>query len=81
LVVSNDLFNQYTGLAIVCPITNTDKDIPFHIQIPKKASLTGFVMVEQAKSIDYVARNVNLIEPAPPELVNEVLAVLNICLY
>jgi mRNA interferase MazF len=81
LVISNDLFNQYTGLAIVCPITNTDRDIPFHIQIPEETSLTGFVMVDQAKSIDYVARNVKRIESAPPQLINEVLAVLNICLY
>jgi len=81
LVVSNDLFNQHTGLAIVCPITNTDRDIPFHVKISGETSPTGFVMVDQVKSIDYVARNVKLIESAPPQLVSEVLAVLNICLY
>jgi mRNA interferase MazF len=82
LVVSNDLFNQHTGLAIVCPITNTDRDIPFHVKISGETSLTGFVMVDQVnKSIDYVTRNVKLIESAPPQLINEVLAVLNICLY
>ncbi len=81
LVVSNDLFNQHTGLAIVCPITNTDRDIPFHVKISEETSLTGFVMVDQVKSIDYVARNVKRIEPAPPQLLNDVLAVLNICLY
>ncbi|EDN69255.1 PemK-like protein [Beggiatoa sp. PS] len=81
LVVSNDLFNQHTGLAIVCPITNTDRDIPFHVKIPKETSLTGFVMVDQVKSIDYVTRNVKLIESAPLQLINEVLAVLNVCLY
>jgi mRNA-degrading endonuclease toxin of MazEF toxin-antitoxin module len=31
LVISNDLFNQRTGLAIVCPITNTRRDFPFHV--------------------------------------------------
>ena len=29
LVVSNTLFNQKTGLAIVCPITRTDRKCPF----------------------------------------------------
>jgi mRNA interferase MazF len=33
LVVSNSLFNQHTGLAIVCPITNTKRDFPFHVAI------------------------------------------------
>jgi mRNA interferase MazF len=35
LVVSNDLFKQRTGLAIVCPITNTDRNVPFHVKIPE----------------------------------------------
>lgn len=56
LVVSNDLFNQKTGLAIVCPITNTDRKIPFHVKLPEQCALTGFVMVDQVKSVDYVAR-------------------------
>ncbi len=34
LVVSNDLFNRHTGLAIVCPITNTRRGYPFHVVIP-----------------------------------------------
>jgi len=81
LVISNDLFNQHTGLAIVCPITNTNRNLPFHVKIPEGRSLTGFVMVDQVKSIDYAARNVKRIETAPTQLVNEVLAILDACLY
>jgi len=33
LIISNYLFNQATGLAIACPITNTDRKIPFHFAI------------------------------------------------
>jgi len=50
LVISNFLFNRATGLAIVCPITNTERGIPFHLPVPEDSSLTGFVMVEQVKS-------------------------------
>jgi len=32
LVVSNTLFNRHTGLAMVCPITNTFRNIPFYFQ-------------------------------------------------
>lgn len=35
IVVSNNLFNKYTGLAIVCPITSSPRNIPFHVEIPK----------------------------------------------
>jgi hypothetical protein len=30
LVVSKDAFNRGTALAIVCPVTNSDRGIPFH---------------------------------------------------
>ncbi len=46
LVISNLLFNQATGLAIVCPVTNTNRNIPFHLPVPASSTLTGFVMVE-----------------------------------
>ena len=37
LVVSNDLFNKHTGLAIVCPVTNTTEDIHFTLPSPDKS--------------------------------------------
>jgi mRNA interferase MazF len=81
LVVSNDLFNQKTGLALVCPITNTDRRIPFHIRVPRDCVLTGFVMVDQVRSVDFVARRAKLIEEAPAPLLAEVLAVLDAIVY
>jgi mRNA interferase MazF len=45
LVVSNDLFNKHTGLAIVCPITNTARGYPFHLPVPGSKQLKGFVTV------------------------------------
>ena len=79
LVISNDLFNRHTGLAIVCPVTNTNRNIPFHLAVPASSSLTGFVMVDQVKSIDYVTRKAKFIEKAPDELVEDVLEVLDVC--
>jgi mRNA interferase MazF len=81
LVISNDLFNKHTGLAIVCPITNTDRGYPFHVAIPGNLKVTGFVMVEQMKSIDFKARMVKHITDAPQETVDEVLSLLDACIY
>ncbi len=81
LVVSNDLFNRHTGLAIVCPITNTDRRIPFHVVIARADDVTGFVMVEQAKSIDFRARKATLIARASDALLSEVLAILDACIF
>jgi mRNA interferase MazF len=81
LVVSNTLFNQHTGLAIVCPITNTKRDFPFHVKISNSKTLTGYVMVEQVKSINYKSRKIKLIESASDELLAEVLSILDVCIY
>lgn len=81
LVVSNTLFNQHTGLAMVCPITNTNRNFPFHVALPSSPLLTGFVMVEQIKSIDYISRRVKFVESASDTLLDDVLAILDACIY
>jgi mRNA interferase MazF len=81
LVVSNDLFNRHTGLAMVCPITSTDRKIPFHVPIPDETGLMGFVMVEQVKSVDYISRKAQRIGKAPAHLLDEVLGILDAVLY
>lgn len=80
LVISNDLFNKHTGLAIVCPITNTDRGYPFHLALPNTSSLTGFVMVEQVKSVDYGMRRAQFVEHAPRNFVDDVLGLIDACI-
>jgi mRNA interferase MazF len=81
LVISNDLFNQRTGLAIVCPITNTQRNLPFHVPLPQESSVTGFVMVEQVKAIDFRARGARFLEKLPVHVLNEALSILDACVY
>lgn len=81
LVVSNDLFNERTGMALVCPITNTRREFPFHVAVPDGGPVTGFVMVEQVKSIDFRARDAKRIGAAPAAVLDEALALLDAVIY
>ncbi len=81
LVVSNDLFNKHTGLCIACPVTNARRDYPFHVSIPENQGVTGVVMVEQVKSIDFRSRNVKRIGTAPESVLQEALSILDACIY
>ena len=81
LVISNELFNRHVGIAVVCPITDTARNIPFHVAVTGNSSLTGFIMVEQVKSVDFHSRNARFIEKAAPETVNEVLGILDAIVY
>lgn len=81
LVVSNDLFNRHTGLCIVCPITNTRRDFPFHVSISGDVTVTGFVMVEQVKSVDFRSWKARRIGRAPVQVLEEALSLLDACIY
>jgi len=81
LVVSNTLFNRHTGLAIVCPLTTTERGFPFHIRVVDDPHVTGFVMVEQVKSVDFRTRNAKHIGKATGQMLEEVLSVLDACIY
>lgn len=81
LVVSNDLFNKHTGLCIVCPVTSTRRDYPFHVGIPESEDVAGFVMVEQVKSIDFRSRKARCIGKAPVEVLERALSLLDACIY
>ena len=80
-VVSKDLFNRSTGLAMVCPITNTDRAFPFHVPVPMGSKTTGFVMIEQIKSVDFYSRRAKCIERGKDELLSNVLSILDACIY
>ena len=81
LVISKEAFNKSTGLAICCPVTNTDRGIPFHVPIAERTSLTGFIMCEKVKSLDYYSRGIKLIESAPKEVLDDVLALIDATLF
>jgi mRNA interferase MazF len=81
LVISKDVFNKATGLAICCPITNTDRKVPFHVPIAGRTSLTGFVMCEQVKSLDYRSRKMKLIERASQDVLDDALAIVDASVF
>lgn len=76
LIISNETFNKGVGLAMACPITNTDRNFPFHIEV-KSEKLTGFIMTEQLKSIDFRARKVKLVEKVDDDILDNVLGILH----
>ena len=72
LVVSNTLFNKRMGFIFVCPLTNTRRKNTFHVPVVSER-LTGYIMTEQLKSLDYRARRAKFIEACPEETLQEVL--------
>lgn len=72
IVVSNNTFNRFTKMALVCPITNTKRGFPLHVTLDERVKTTGVVMCEQVKSLDVTARNAIFKERAPLDVVEEI---------
>jgi len=73
LVLSPSAYNRRVGLAVFCPITSQIKSYPFEVVIPGGLGVTGAVLSDQVKSLDWQARNAELICSLPEEIVSQVL--------
>ena len=80
LVLSPSAYNARVGLAIMCPITNQIKGYPFEVVIPSGVGVTGAVLSDQVKSLDWRSRNAELICPLPAQTTDLVLQKLNVLL-
>ena len=78
LVVSNYKYEQITKKrAMVCPITNTDKDYPIHVRLDERTKTKGVVLSDQVRVVDLEARGFSFIEKAPNDIVEEVVDIIN----
>ncbi|MBI5770670.1 MAG: endoribonuclease MazF [Verrucomicrobia bacterium] len=73
LVLSHHAYNAKVGLAICCPITNQAKGYPFEVPVGV-ANLSGVVLADQIKNLDWRVRRAEFIAAAPDEVLAEVLA-------
>ena len=76
LVLSPKSYNSKVGLAIFSPITSQVKGYPFEAPLPEGLPVTGVILSDQLKSLDWRARNIEFICAVPDETVSEVLGKL-----
>lgn len=73
-MLSPKSFNIATGYAFVVPITNQVKGSLFEVTPPPGGKVTGVVLANQLRSLDWLTRRAELIGRTTPDLVQEVLA-------
>lgn len=73
VVLSPADYNAKVGLAIICPVTNQVKGYPFEILIPEGLTVSGAILADQVKSLDWQSRKAELICTLPTEIVNEII--------
>ena len=73
VVLSPASYNRKVGLAIFCPITSQIKGYPFEVLIPNGLKVSGAILSDQVKSLDWKARQAEFACKLPPETIQEVL--------
>ncbi len=74
LVLSPKAYNRKSRLGVVCPITSHIKGYPFEVPLPPGLPITGVILADQLKSVDWQSRRAERAGRVPDRLLRDVLA-------
>lgn len=80
LILSPRAYNSKARLAIACPITSQVKGYPFEVPLPEVGTISGVVLADHVKNLDWQARRVVFEAKAPSDLVTDVRQRLRVLL-
>ena len=73
VVLSPAIYNAKSGLALFVPVTSQVKGYPFEVILPEGLRVSGAVLADHIKNLDWRARKAELISRLPAEVVAQVL--------
>jgi len=81
ICLSPKKYNAKTSLGIFCPITTKEKGYPFEVKLPEGLPVSGVILADQVRSLDWKARKAEFIAKAPKEILEEVLNLIHLLLF
>lgn len=81
LVLSPVKYNKPAELCIVCPITSRTKGYPYEVPMPEGLEISGVILADQVKSMDWKVRNAEFICSIPEEILENVMQKLETLLF
>jgi len=73
VVLSPAAYNGKVGLALFCPITSQAKGYPFEVALPEGLPVSGVILADQVKSLDWRVREVEKIAKLPENILKEAM--------
>lgn len=80
IVLSPQKYNSKAGLFLCCPITSQEKNYPFEVKIPKGSSISGVILVDQVKNLDWQVREAQFVCTIPNSVIEEVVEKISLLL-
>ena len=76
VVVSNDVYNSFSPIRIIAPITNTNREFPLNVKLPDSIKTTGTVICQHIRAVDTEQREATFKERLPAETLEKILAIV-----
>jgi mRNA interferase MazF len=64
LVLTPKAYNEKTSLAVGCPIRSRLKGYPFEVPLRRTSAVSGVILADQIKSVDWREREASFVEKA-----------------
>lgn len=74
IVLTTKSYHERSSMAVVCPITSTERGWPMEVKLPEGSPVSGVVLVDQIRSIDREARHLKIAGMAPQEVLDAIAA-------
>jgi mRNA interferase MazF len=80
LILSPRSYNSKARLAIACPINSHVKGYPFEVPLPPSGKISGVVLADHVKNLDWQARRLAFEMKAPADVITDVRERLRVLL-
>ena len=77
VVLTPARYNNRAGLAICCPITSQAKGYPFEVALPAGLPVSGVILADQVKSLEWRSRRATLVARLPEVVLKDLLLKLD----
>jgi mRNA interferase MazF len=75
-VLSPEPYNRKTNLFLACPVTSRVKGYPFEVTLPAGLPVSGVILADQIKSLDWKERKAQFAASTTGEVVDDVVALI-----
>jgi len=81
LILSPSSYNGKVGMAVLCTVTSRVKGFPFEVALPDHLPVSGVVLADQVRNLDWRARRAEFICSVPDDVLARVLGMLRALLF
>jgi mRNA interferase MazF len=75
-VLSPEAYNRRTSLFLACPVRSQVKGYPFEVALPAGLPVSGVILADQIKSLDWQKRKAQFAGRTKGQVINEVIALI-----